>query len=231
MSEGALEPIGPELNALPAPREFGAMLQARLDDEIMRMRTERGDVIDETTIYPLVRGLVATTETLGEYGRALAAVATSAEQEIAEELMAIPGNEQDGTPMHAVTVPDLDGTDIRLGINKTTKRTFTAEAITSAATAAAVPQDAVERLSALGVAAALGEDVQAEVFDVLVRVAEAAVERVLAVGNWTPQVTKLNAFAKEMAGGGDDQLASVIKSAIHEKRVYQGIKIERQVRK
>lgn len=228
-----LEPVAPELGALPTPREFGAAVQARVDAEVLRLRTERGDVTSAADVYPLVRGLTHVREQLGDYATSLRRVVTAVEQELEEELMAIPGNEQDGTPVASHTVPDVDGTDIKLTVQQSTKRTFDADPLVSVAIVEQLTAAAVAELAQLGFNHALSPSAETEaaLYDRLGEMMTDVVARVLGLGSFTPQITKVNRFAKDAAGAGADGAAAVVQAAVHEKKVYTGLKVSREERK
>lgn len=226
--------FAPELNQLPTPREFGQIVQARVDAEIIRMREERGEVAAAADVYPLVRGLYSASEQLGEYATALNKVTTSIKQELEEELMAIPGNEQDGIPVSGAVVPDLDGTDIKLALDSKTERNFDLDSLIAVSVAEKVSADLVQQLSDIVVSSYEQDDWVDNEFkltQILAEAVESTVRRVLALGNFTPQVTKVRAYAKEAAGAGDDSSASVIQGAMRERKVYTGIKVSREERK
>ncbi|MEV8610222.1 hypothetical protein AB0383_20235 [Amycolatopsis sp. NPDC051373] len=237
MTEGREITFAPELNPLPSPREFRKIVQARVDAEIKRMREERGEVVSPADVYPLVRGLMSAYEQLDEYATALTGVTTSIRQELEEELMAIPGNEQAGIPLGGATVPDIDGTDIKLALQQKTDRQFDVDALVSVAVAEKVTSDLV-----LDIVKVVCEGLEDEsqtfgggtengVLDLVAVTVESAVRRVLALGNFTPQVTKVKAYAKEAAGAGDDGSAAVIQGSVRERKVYTGIKAAREARK
>lgn len=232
--EGREVAFAPELNPLPSPREFGKIVQARVDAEIIRMRQERGEVTAAADVYPLVRGLYSASEHLDEYATALKNVTTSIRQELEEELMAIPGNEQDGTPVSGAVVPDLDGTDISLALDMKTDREFDVDSIVAVAVAEKVSRDAVLEVVKLvreGVETGDGEATESALATVLAELVEAGVRRVIALGSFTPQVTKVRRYAKEAAGAGNDASAAVIQGSMQERKIYKGIKVTREQRK
>jgi hypothetical protein len=64
-----------------------------------------------------------------------------------------------------------------------------------------------------------------------VAVAEAIVDALSNVGQlgkFEPQVSKVRAYAKDLARNGEDRAASIVAAAITTKTTYNGVKVERK---
>lgn len=227
-----LEPVAPELNTLPDPRDFKRMVLSRVESEIVRVRAERGEVTSAADVYDLVRGLTSVHEQLGDYATALTSVNETVRLELAEELMAIPGNEQDGTPVHGLTVPCEDGTDIKLAVQMTTKREFDKGALISVAVAEQLTTERLEQLATSAVEEAFsGEGDFPGTRLWLTETLLAFADRLQSLGSFTPQITKVERFAKDAAAAGEDGAASVVQGSVRTKKVFDKIGVKREERK
>ena len=226
--------LPPAVADLPDPKEFGEILLARLNGEIMRIRAQRGPVVDAADAYALIRSLKGFDEVMRDYARQMTSAAKVAVQEIEEELLGIPGMEQDGVPTGPLTVPDTDGTDIKITVDNQNEHFIdldvlkevvaavvatdveTGLGVVNLATAVALTDDHIER----GVAAnALG--------GYLAQMVISGVDLFLTTGTYKAQVTKVKALGKRMASEGADGFAAMVARAIKTNKVYRGVKVDR----
>lgn len=226
----------PDSVNLPSPAEFKAQLLARLEGHIIERRAARGDVLSEADVYGLARDLQRYKETAGDYARALTGAASVAGQEQQEELLAVPGKEQDGVPTGGMTVPDLDGTDIKFTLNNTNEHTIDADAVYPAIAAVVMAEtdlrNGVMQLAMLTlVDVEATAEAEARLVDLLATALIAAQEHVVSVGSFSLQVTKVKALAKTLAAKGEDALAATVLAAIKTKKVFKGLVIKREERK
>jgi hypothetical protein len=219
----------------PDHRTLGKALQDGVNATMAQLRAARGDVVAPEDVYDAVRWAQGIAESFHEYGRAFAGAAALVGQYAEEELTEAVG-EQDGIPTRNLTVPDVDGSDIKL-----TKKTSNTHHI---------DQGAV--LQALAVSLVQGEDLAGEVglilSDLYERVQPAseevqtstygtaesrlveflleAFEALTDLGSFSLQVSKVNAFKMELARR-DTMLASTITSAMSKTTEYGGVKMDR----
>lgn len=238
MAEPGKELVLPDsVRALPAPPEFAKLLRDWLEKQIIDARQARGDVTSSEDVFDLVRSLQKTREVLGDYARSLTTTANIAGQEIEEELKNAVG-EQEGIPNSGLTVPDLDGTDIKISLDMPGTHTIDKDEVLPAVAAEVLYQfDAVTGVANLGVAVALAPDeheqavakanLEAFLADMLVHGMNAS----HALGSFGLQVSKVKAFAKTLAGRGEDALASVVSKAIRTTKDFRSIKVTRAERK
>lgn len=219
----------------PDHRTLGKALQDGVNATMAQLRAARGEVVAPEDVYEAVRWAQGIADSFHEYGRAFAGAAALVGQYAEEELVDAVG-EQDGIPTRSLTVPDVDGSDIKL-----TKQTSNTHHIN---------QDAV--LRALAVSFVQEHDVTGELSVILSdlydrvewtdkgteeatyeRAEEKAVEFVLrafgellALGSFSLQVTKVAAFSKALARR-DTLLASTITGAMGKTTEYTGVKMSR----
>jgi hypothetical protein len=219
----------------PDHRTLGKALQDGVNATMAQLRAARGDVVSEEDVYAAVRWAQGISEQFTEYGRAFAGAAALIGQYAEEELVEAVG-EQDGIPLKSATVPDVDGTDIKLA--KTTSNTHH------------IDRDAI--LQALAVSLVQGEDLAGQVglilSDLYERVQPAseevqnatyetaesrlveflleAFEALTDLGSFSLQVSKVNAFKTELARR-DTMLASTVTGAMRTTTEYTGVKMSR----
>lgn len=230
---GELEPMPEAARALPSPREFGAQLRTWLDDQIVRVRTLRGETSAPEDTHALVRSLRGFEETAGEYARAWSGAAKVAKQEIENELIEAVG-EQDGVPQSGMAVPDHDGTSIRISLDTANSYDIDENALYPAlAEVVLMTTDVLTDIENACLDAALAEPedrprATAERNAVVARALIVAMTELPRVGTFTAQVTKVRALAAELGRLGDDALASTVTGAIRKTTTYRGVKTTRE---
>lgn len=223
-----LVPLPDAVRSLPAPRDVGRALREALTARVNAEREARGEVHQPEDVSPLVRSLAGAKELLDEYARAFTGAAGLAREELDEELLAAVG-EQDGVPLSGLTVPDLDGTDIRITLNKTNNHNIHQYTVLTA-----VIGHTIARMKG-------GEPEQREnepdeeyddrYWSWVFRVIERVLDQVLNLGSYSMQVSKVQAYAVALAGQGEDNLAAVVRGSIKTTQNYRGTKLERKERK
>lgn len=219
----------------PDHRTLSKALQDGVNATMAQLRAARGEVVTEEDVYEAVRWAQGIAERFNEYGRAFAGAAALVGQYAEEELVEAVG-EQDGVPLKSATVPDVDGTDIKL-----TKQTSNVHHI---------DQDAV--LQALAVFLVQGHDLAGEMSVILsdlydrveftdkateeatYQAAEAklveimilAFRQLMDLGSFSLQVSKVEAFRKDLARR-DTLLASTVAGAVRTTKRYTGVKMSR----
>lgn len=207
---GALVPLGTG-DGLPDPTELKRQLTEQLTEHVRRIREERGPVTQPADTFDLVRRLTTVRERLGDYSRAFTGVADSAKGCLEEELFEAV-SEQDGIPTAPLNVPTAGG-DITIRAD-----TSNSHDIDMSQVIACLSLQVFEEWTAGG----------REPYDI-VDFGQAVAERALDfVGAAKPKVSKVRAFASELARAGRDDLSAIAASAIVTRRVYNGIKVERK---
>lgn len=219
----------------PDHRTLGKALQDGVNATMAQLRAARGKVVSEEDVYDAVRWAQGISEQFMEYGRAFSGAAALVGQYAEEELVEAVG-EQDGVPLKSATIPDVDGTDIKLA--KTTANTHHIE------------QDAV--LQALAVSLVQREDIAGQLAEILSDLYEQvkpsdserqeatyetaegqlvdfllqAFAEMEALGDFKLQVSKVKAFKTELARR-DTMLASTVTGAMRTTTKYTGVKMSR----
>lgn len=203
-----IEPLG-----LPHPQDLRRNLMRQVRAEYERAVAEQGEVHVPEDTFPVQRALAIAREAFEGYARAFADAGKLVAEMQLEQLCEAMG-EQDGIPNGGLTIPDREG-DVRLGISTQTARDFDMGQI-HAALAARVP-----RLAEL--AGTLDPERPAVEIAALV-----AMDLLQQVGKFEPQVTKVKAFAADLARSGDDDLAAVLRGAVRESSKFKGVTFERK---
>lgn len=229
-----LQPLPEPVAKLMAPGDLGKALIARLREEVARVRQERGEVVTAADTFELMRSLAAAQDKFTDYGRAFTSAAKVVKQEVEEELKFAVG-EQDDTPLGSLSVPDTDGTTIKVGVQNENEHTIDRDQLFSAIAAKVLLETgAVDGALALGVeflamqTIGLESEVAGKMETFLAGVIVEAMESAVAVGTYAPQVSKVRALATYLAGKGADGLAGIVTSAVRTKKIYKGITVKRE---
>ena len=215
---------------LPAPHDLVGMLRARLEEVVTIARRHRGEVLTPEDTYGIQLGLASVIEGLTDYARAFQKIAKEAKGYVEDELIEAVG-EQDGIPVAGLRVPDPDGTTVVIGRDMSNTYTFDHDALF---TAVAYEVLATQKLPSVGdpeIAAQLGLPPQytAVIDALLVRFMLAAMSRLVELGKFEPQVTKVTAFTADLSRlESGPQIASTVTSTIRKDPLFKGVKIERK---
>jgi hypothetical protein len=223
MSEAAVEVAGA---TLPTARTIRAVLREQLNRAVADERASRGEVVSVEDTYQMHRSLAAVVDTCGEYSRAFADAAREAQQVAEEELAEVFG-EQDGVPNQGLTVPNGDGTAIKIDLD--VRNTWSAD---SDAIMAAVAYAVIEH-SSEDVDKILNPDPWADAETDANRREErlgelliTAMKTLLTTGKYDPQVSKIRAFTADIAGTPDgDRIASTVNITVRKSTFYKGVKV------
>lgn len=232
MSGAELERL-PEVKNLPAPAEFARILREWLDAEILAARELRGTVDRPEDTHALVRSLQGVVETFGEYSRAFGTAAGVAKQVLAEELGTAVG-EQNGIPNQGMTVPDLDGTMIKMALDTVNSHAIDLDVIRPAlAELILATTEITEDLqaAALDAALAMPDDRPAAtgaLHALLARVLVYAMTEHDRFGKPSVGVTAVRKLAKDLGALGDDKLAGAVTGAIRKTTDAKGVKVTRE---
>jgi hypothetical protein len=209
---------------LPTARTIRAVLREQLNRAVADERTSRGEVVSVEDTYQMHRSLAAVVDTCGEYSRAFADAAREAQQVAEEELAEVFG-EQDGVPNQGLTVPNGDGTAIKIDLD--VRNTWSAD---SDAIMAAVAFAVIEHGDT---AAILNPDAWADPETDTIRREEllgelliTAMKTLMETGKYDPQVSKLRRFTADIAGTPNgDRIASTVNITVRKSSIYKGVKV------
>lgn len=213
---------------LPTTSNLRTVLREGLDAVQAAEYAARGgaEVEKPEDAYALIRRYGAMAETGTDYMRAFADFVKEIKVRSGEQLSIMYG-EQDGVPNADASVPDLDGTTIKVQREHENKYSFDLDSVISGATAHMLADPEVNEALAEMFQAEFRGDVETSVASLSWVLAE-AVKRVLATGKFEPQVTKVKALAKNAAAVGDDALSSTVTGAIKKTTRLKGIRVERE---
>lgn len=219
----------------PSHQTLGKALQDGVNATMAQLRAARGEVVTEEDVYEAVRWAQGIAESFHEYGRAFAGAAALVGQYAEEELTEAVG-EQDGVPLKSLTVPDVDGTNIRLA-----KETSNVHHINKAAVLQALAVSLVQHQDVAGQLAEILSDLYARVEladdarqEATYETAEGQLVDFLlqafveleALGSFNLQVSKVEAFRTELARQ-DTLMASTVAGAMGKTTKYTGVKMSR----
>lgn len=206
---------------MPAPHTLVGIMRERLHGLVLELREARGDVHAPEDVYVPIRRLAALAEGLTDYSSAFRKIAGEVNGFVQDELEEAVG-EQDGVPLSGLTVPDVDGTDIKVTLNTPSEYTFDLEAIMRGVAVKLMadnPNDA--RDPSLD-----GDQADEELYVLLLK----AMGHLLAAGKFEPQVSKVKKLATEIART-DPAVASTITSTIKKRTEFKGVRAKRETPK
>jgi hypothetical protein len=200
---------------LPAARTVVAVLRENLHQLVLDARNARGAVRMPEDTYALVRSLMGVREGAADYAHAFATIRSEADGFIQDDLELAVG-EQDGVPNSGMKVPDIDGTDIAISVDSQNQYGFDTTALVKALVFEALDQaDEIESPD-------LARDYVAWLLDT-------ALNRLIGLGQFRPQVTKVRAFADDLSRrDGGPAIASTVMATVTKTAKFKGIKVERR---
>jgi hypothetical protein len=201
---------------LPAPHDLVGELRERLNDRVLQLRTARGEVHTREDTYVPIQALAALSEGLTDYGRAFLKVAKETNGFIQDELELAVG-EQDGIPLSGMKVPDADGTDIRVDLDKRYSYDIDTGPVMKAAALFTLTNHPGARV-------VTNAGVLDDVLDLMV----AGMETLVATGRFEVQKTKVEQLKTEIART-DPTMASTIN--VKRSADFRGVKVKREVPK
>lgn len=222
-----LAPLPEAVRALPSPDLIGDALKRELNARVTAERDARGDVHQPEDTYALVRSLDRAHGLLTEYAHQFSQAAALARKELDNELYTAVGD-SDGVPNGPLVVPDGDR-NIRLAPDHGNSHDIDAAQVVAVAVARALD---ITRDTEPEQELAESEDAYMLRYDAwLTGVIMTALRLVHSLGTFSMQVSKVRAFAAELASLELDSQAAVVNSAVHTSRRYRGVKHERKERK
>jgi hypothetical protein len=223
-----LEPVPSVLSGMPEPAEFARTLRAAIDQGVQARREERGEVTQIEDTFALQRMLAGSLEKCADFENAFATARKLLAQYQEEELILGVG-EQNGQPNQGTTIPSPLG-DIRLSLDKKNTHHIDEDQVRSAITGHLVGEGET------GLAATVTDIVNGDhpvilpeaLENLLVQVVNQAMDVLTSCGSYKAQVTKVRAYAKDLARGGDDKLSAVVAGTIRTTSEYLGVKTTRK---
>lgn len=217
-----LEPV---LRSLPQPRQLAQILQDAINAHAVAEQSGRQQIDGPERVYGLARWLQGIAENLEEWGRAFASGSALAHQYAEEELIEAMG-EQDHIPIGNLTVPDPEG-DIRLERIFSKGREFDADALRRIVAGNTIRYPLVPEPEPQREDESWTEYEQR--YNVwLSEVIQGALVTYTELGGFTPQVSKVNAYAKACALRGDDDVAARVRQTVRSlPEEYTGVKMTR----
>lgn len=219
----------------PDHRTLGKALQDGVNATMAQLRAARGDVVAPEDVYDAVRWAQGIAESFHEYGRAFAGAAALVGQYAEEELTDAVG-EQDGIPTRNLTVPDVDGSDIKIDKQVSHTHHIDRGAVLRALAVSFVQEnDVTGELSVIlsdlydrveWTDKGTEENTYAAAEQKTVEFLLQAFDALTELGTFSLQVSKVAAFSKELARR-DALLASTVTGAMSKTSKYDGVKMKR----
>jgi len=226
-----LEPVPTVLSGMPEPAQFKDTLLRAINEGYAELTATRGEVVSREDTYDVQRRLANSLEKCTAFGAAFTAASKLLKQYVEEELILAVG-EQDGLPVGPLKVPDAQG-DVSITLDQ--KHTYDIDVETLfAAVAATVSTPSVDNaghdLAAEVTAIVEGDHARGpgDLPDVLAQAMIDAQRKLTTCGKFDPQVSKVRAYAAEIARQGSDPLAAVVSAAITKTTEHKGVKITRK---
>jgi hypothetical protein len=226
-----LEPVPTVLSGMPEPGQFKDTLLLAINTGYAELVDARGEVVSREDTFDVQRRLANSLEKCSAFAAAFTAATKLLKQYVEEELVLAVG-EQDGIPVGPLKVPDALG-DVSISLDQTHTYDIDVETLFSAV-AATVSTPGVENaghdLAETVTAIVEGDHARgpADLPDVLAQAMIDAQRKLTTCGKFTPQVSKVRAYAAEIARQGSDPLAAVVSAAITKTTEHKGVKITRK---
>lgn len=225
-----LEPLPAVLVGMIEPQDLKRRILQAVQEGYATLSSERGEVTIPEDTYATQRALATAAETLKGYAEAFKAGASMVATLQQEELVEAVG-EQDGVPNSGLTVPDPNG-DIRLTVR--TENEYEGDADQLAAVVAGEVltfsysdqyPTGVELVRAI-VEGDTGhpDDLAEQLRDMMAD----AIHRMLTLGKFSPQVSKVKTYADQLSRNGMDDLAGAARTSMSKRSTYKGVTAERK---
>jgi hypothetical protein len=195
-------------------------LVRRIQEAYAALAGERGAVHVPEDTFAMQRRLGTTRDQFTGYMAAFRDAVGLLKQLMEEELVEAVG-EQDGIPNQGLTVPDAEG-DIRLSLD--TPRVYSIDLDQVRTT---ILENVLRNVDLMDVADGTAPTTR-QLYDLVEVSVEEATTRLLSLGKFELQVSKVKAYAATLARAGLDKQSSVVSGAISETHPYKGVKFERK---
>lgn len=225
-----LEPLPSVLTGMVEPQDLKRRILQAVQEGYQALAEARGDVTMPEDTFATQRALATAAETLKGYAEAFRAGAAMVAQLQEEELVEAVG-EDAGVPREGVTVPDAEG-DLRITPKYDNEHQGDVEQLVRVVATEVLGlrysdrhTDAVDLVRAIvegdaGDPERLGDQLRDMMTD--------AMHRLLTLGKFSAQVTKVRTYAAGLSRNGQDHLAAVARSALTKTSVYKGVTVTRK---
>lgn len=221
-----LEPLPSIFEKIPDATSLRKQMLNAIDGGYNQLVRARGDVTRPEDTYEVQRRLAGAVDTLTEFESAFKAGRVALNSYQKEEFELALGD-REVQPRESMTVPDADG-DLRVGADTSNVYAIDADALMSVAVA-----------STMGSLTSWVEDIvngddevpPDQLEGVLVESMINAMRALVACGKFEPQVSKVRAYADQLARQGDDGLSAAVNSTINKTVKLKGVKVERKAPK
>jgi hypothetical protein len=211
---------------LPTTPNLRRQLKLGLDAVLSGPRPE---VQSPEDTYAIQRRLAAIGEQAKDYGRAFTAFEREDLRPAMAEILADAVGEQDGIPNGALVVPDADGTNIKIAPDTANSYDIDTDMIFNAV-AQGVMETSRDALAEMFRREYAGDGATAQM--ILASVLALGMRQAVALGKFEPQVSKVRAYAVEVARGeGGDITAAILKGSIKKTVIDRGVKVTRTAAK
>jgi hypothetical protein len=218
-----------EPSRLPAPADLKETLRRELSEHVTAERAARGDVHQPEDTWALVRKLGGAFDAFSEYANAFKSAAAMARRELDAELIAAVG-ESDGVPLAGMAVPDVNDTEIKFSLDQGNQYTIDADQVIQVVVAnlIEITRDTEPEWDE-DLEDAAGYRARYETW--MAGLMVLAIDHVMQLGSYAMQVSKVRAFAADLAAAGADSESAVVTGAITRATRYKGVKMERKERR
>lgn len=203
-------PVTDRLPSLLPPNEVSLRLKEAFRLLVGRERERRGDITNETEVYPLVRSVEGFRDLARDYSRAFKNVSDDAAAVLVDELVEVRGETPDGIPDGRLYVPDADGTFIKVAPKTSNKHDIDAGQVIA--------------VVALWMAAGWERDPAEHPEEFAAAVANRVLEM---VGAAKLQITHANNLIAQLKAAGENDLAATAASAIRTTVELKGVDVDR----
>lgn len=211
-------PVADRLPGVPSPAEVRASLLESFNRAVQRERDQRGEVVGQETVWPMVRAVEGFRDLVNDYSRVFKAVGDTAKDVLEEELFSV-RQEQDGIPMGSLSVP-AGGSTINVKAKTANRHDIDRDQVI-AALAALVSDE----WTSVREANHFGPLPAEEPEQFAMEVARRALDM---VGAAELKVTQVRALAVQLGQVGADSLSAVVSDAIRTTKLYKGVAVERK---
>lgn len=225
MSE--LEPLPSVIGGMIEPQHLKRKILAAVQEGYAALAEARGEVTVAEDTFDVQRRLTDARERLKGYADAFndgaKMVSTLQEEELVDAV-----GEQDGIPMSGLTVPDPQG-DIRITVNNENSYDVDTDQLLAAVAARALIGPSGRPVADSLRAVVEGDERDPDdLEDILHSLLLGALRQLLRAGKFTPQVTKVKAYAAELSRSGRDDLAAIVSGALTKTTTYKGVTVNRK---
>lgn len=220
-----LEPLPEVLTGMVEPQDLKRRILQAVQEGYQALTEARGPVGMPEDTFDVQRRLGSAGERLKGYAEAFNAgfkmVTTLAEEELVEAV-----GEQDGVPREGLTVPDAGG-DLRIAPRYENEYQGDVEQLASVVaaetlqTAYSPEYPRVVDLVRAIVEGDAGDPERLE--EQLHEMLTDTLYRMLTLGKFTPQVTKVKTYAAGLSRNGMDSLAAIARTSLTKTSVYKGV--------